>query len=117
MRKFAGDVFISQGDWPSINNPVNQRDSTDVKYDEHMKQYVPMIPVKQADAGAVLREYGNALLGPLFGQDVAPFGRTGLFGVDNGRPLGMMESAERSVDSINQRNAATEEAIRQLRGY
>ena len=111
MRRFAND-------WPSINNPVNQRDKTDVKYDEHMKQYVPMIPVKQADAGAVLREYGNALLGPLFGQDVAPFGRTGLFGVDNnGRPLGIMESAERSVDSINERNAATEEAIRQLRGY
>ena len=85
-----------------------------------MKQYVPMIPVKQADAGAILREYGNAFLGPLFGQDVAPFGRTGLFGVDkvdNDRPLGIMESAERSVDSINQRNAATEEAIRQLRGY
>ena len=72
------------------------------------------VPVETADAGNILREYGNALLSPFLGRDPAPFGRTGMFGQEDGRDLGIMESAERSVKRINNRNAATEEAIQRL---
>jgi hypothetical protein len=72
------------------------------------------VSVQTADAGAVLREYGNALLSPLLGQDSAPFGKTGMFGTQDGRPMGILESAENSVRKINERNHAIEDAIQSL---
>lgn len=105
---------LSEKDWPSINDPAPEPSSIDVKFDDHMQQFVPSIPVETADAGNILREYGNALLSPILGRDSAPFGSSGMFGRENGRDLGIMESAERSVNRINSRNAATEDAYRRL---
>lgn len=96
----------SENDWPSINDPLPEPSSIPIKYDPHMEQYVPTVPVETADASKFLREYGNALLSPILGRDSAPFGRTGIFGEENGRPLNMTESAERSIKRLGQRNEA-----------
>ena len=105
---------LSEKDWPSINDPVQEPSSIDVRFDDHMQQFVPLIPVEKADAGNILREYGNALLSPILGRNSAAFGSSGMFGQENGRNLGIMESAERSVNRINSRNAATEDVYRRL---
>ena len=36
-----------ESSWPSINRPA-PRQARDYRYDEHMRQYVPNIPVKPA---------------------------------------------------------------------
>ena len=100
---------LASEDWPSINDPAPQPNKTDVYYDEDMGVFAPV--VEKADAGNILREYGNALLSPILGEEATPFGRTNLFGGKS-----MMESARDSVNKINSRNKATEDAIEQLLG-
>ena len=48
----AADYLASEN-WPSIHDPKPEPTKTDVKYDEHMKQYVPQIPVPVAGLPAV----------------------------------------------------------------
>ena len=51
--RLAGEIpvsikdLIAQADtstWPSINNPVPAPTQTPVRYDDHMKMYVPIAP-------------------------------------------------------------------------
>ena len=109
----AAEYLASEdtSNWPSILDPEPSPTKTDVKYDPEMDLYAPQIPVETADAGKILREYGNALLSPILGEGSAPFGKTDLFGGKT-----MMESATDSVNKINERNRKTEEAMKMLLG-